>query len=197
MDGGRRQSLCPQSAQRQALGNPQSSGFGNGRCGYLVANQDDQNVYTGLFEGKAIQQLRSQRRAPLLQNISPASVEAGAANFTLTVNGAGFYNNSTVVWNGTGLATTFVSDHQLKATVPAALIVNAGSANVLVRTAAPGGGDSVAQALAITAPNAAPIPSVESLSPAAANYGGEPLNVIINGAGFTAQSQALLDGFPR
>ena len=39
----------------------------------------------------------------------------------MTVNGSGFVGGSNVVFNGTALATTFVSANELTATVPAAL----------------------------------------------------------------------------
>src|SRR5690606_37120259 len=139
---------------------------------------------------------RSLRRAPVVQNLSPASVTAGSSDSTLTVNGADFYADSVVLWNGAALATTFNTDRQLTAVVPAALKTSAGTATVRVRTNAPGGGDSADLVMTIAAAGAPPIPSITSLSPAAANVGGEPLNVVISGAGFTPQSQALLSGAP-
>ncbi|MCB0054746.1 MAG: IPT/TIG domain-containing protein, partial [Caldilinea sp.] len=161
---------------------------------FLVAPPDGRNVYAALFDGKGVLHMRSQRRAPVVQNLSPASVTAGSADSTLTVNGAGFYADSVVLWNGAPLATTFNTDRQLTAAVPAALKASAGTATVQVRTTAPGGGDSAALVMTIAAAGAAPIPSIASLSPAAATVGGEPLNVVISGAGFSAQSQALLNG---
>jgi len=39
----------------------------------------------------------------------PGATTPGSAGFTLTVNGTGFANGSTVCWNGSARATTFVS----------------------------------------------------------------------------------------
>jgi hypothetical protein len=76
------------------------------------------------------------------QPLVPASAVPGAHGFTLTVNGTEFVSGSVVHWNGTALATTFVSSSQLTATVPAAEIIAPGTAAVTVANAAPGGGVS-------------------------------------------------------
>ena len=52
------------------------------------------------------------------QPLVPDAVAPGGPDFTLTVNGTGFVSNSTVNWNGSPLATTFVNGSQLRATIP-------------------------------------------------------------------------------
>lgn len=84
---------------------------------------------------------------PAIKSISPSRVNAGGPAFTLTVNGSGFYSNSTVNWNGSALSTTFVSTSRLTATVPAALIGTAGKAVITVAT--PGLGMSIKKTLTI------------------------------------------------
>ena len=79
---------------------------------------------------------------PTVTSISPTCATAGGPQFTLTVNGTKFVSASTVNWNGTPLATTFVSSTQLTATVPAALIATAGTASITVVNPSPGGGSS-------------------------------------------------------
>jgi hypothetical protein len=70
---------------------------------------------------------------PFIDSLSPLSTSPGGAQFTLTVNGAGFISGISIVeWNGTALATTFVSAGQLTATVPASLIASAETAAVTV-----------------------------------------------------------------
>ncbi|MCO4090635.1 MAG: hypothetical protein HEQ34_01605 [Sphingorhabdus sp.] len=69
-------------------------------------------------------------------SISPASVQQGAATFTLTVNGVGFSPFSGLQMGppnsaATPLATQFVSATQLTATVPAALVATAGAFEVV------------------------------------------------------------------
>ena len=69
---------------------------------------------------------------PTISSLSPASATAGGPAFTLTVNGSGFLEGSTVQWNGSPLATNYFSDTQLTASVAASLIASQGSASVTV-----------------------------------------------------------------
>ena len=50
----------------------------------------------------------------------PDATAPGGAQFTLTVNGTGFVSTSVVNWNGSALATQFVSESQLTLRKPAA-----------------------------------------------------------------------------
>ncbi|HLK55061.1 MAG TPA: IPT/TIG domain-containing protein, partial [Chthonomonadaceae bacterium] len=93
--------------------------------------------------------------APVLSAINPTSASAGGPDFTLTVTGQGFVNNSAVKWNGTALATTFVSAATLTASVPAALIATAGTAKITVFSPAPGGGTSASKTFTIQTTSAA------------------------------------------
>jgi uncharacterized repeat protein (TIGR02543 family) len=62
----------------------------------------------------------------------PASTKAGAASFTLTVNGAGFTPSSVILVNHQARATTFVSATQLKVQILAADIAASGAFQVAV-----------------------------------------------------------------
>jgi hypothetical protein len=71
---------------------------------------------------------------PSISSISPSQVNAGGADFTLTVNGTNFVaGGSVITWNGATRATTFVSATRLTASIPASDIASAGSASVVVR----------------------------------------------------------------
>src|SRR5258708_1008102 len=74
---------------------------------------------------------------PTITSMSPTSAIAGAAAFTLTVNGANFVTGSMVNFNGNALATTFVSAPHPTAAILASDIATAGSFNVTVTN--PGG----------------------------------------------------------
>ncbi len=63
---------------------------------------------------------------PVIVSLNPTFATAGGAAFTLTVKGSGFAAGFKVQWNSSALATTFQSDTQLTAAVPANLIVAAG-----------------------------------------------------------------------
>src|SRR5204863_400722 len=80
------------------------------------------------------------RATPTVSSLSPTCATAGGPQFTLTVNGSNFVSGSTVNWNGSPLATTFVSATQLTATVPTSLIATAGTASITILT--PCGGTS-------------------------------------------------------
>jgi hypothetical protein len=85
---------------------------------------------------------------PLLSAISPNFIQAGSSDFTLTVTGIGFNEESTVNLGSTPLTTTYTSATQLTATVSASQIANYGWAAVTVANPAPGGG--VSQVLPLT-----------------------------------------------
>jgi len=69
---------------------------------------------------------------PIISSLSPGSTAAGGLDVALTVNGTNFTASSAVQFNGTALATTFVSSSQLTATIPAAQIANGGAAQIAV-----------------------------------------------------------------
>jgi Bacterial Ig-like domain (group 3)/FG-GAP-like repeat len=84
------------------------------------------------------------------QPLVPDATAPGGAGFTLTVNGAGFVATSTVNWNGSPRATTFVSSHRLTATILTSDITTASTAAVTVVNPIPGGGISNSQFFSIT-----------------------------------------------
>ena len=69
-------------------------------------------------------------------------MSAGGPNLLLEVNGTGFVRGSTVLWNGSERTTRYVSATELVAYVPASDVAAAGSAEVAVWSATPGGGTS-------------------------------------------------------
>ncbi len=80
--------------------------------------------------------------APTLTSLSPSSAVAGSNALTVMLSGTGFVPASTAKWTGTALKITYVSATQLKASVPASDLSTAGTFNVTVVNAAPGGGTS-------------------------------------------------------
>ena len=70
---------------------------------------------------------------PAISQLNPDSATAGAAAFTLTVNGSNFGTKAVVNWNGTAqTATSYVSASQLTVTIPATMIAASGTASVTV-----------------------------------------------------------------
>lgn len=88
----------------------------------------------------------------LNQPLVPTAVAPGGPGFTLNVSGTGFVPGATVNFNRTPLATTFIDNEHLSASVPPADVANPGTASVTVVNPAPGGGRSNAVYFHIGAP---------------------------------------------
>jgi hypothetical protein len=83
---------------------------------------------------------------PVLTGLSPASADAGSGELQATLTGSGFHRSSYVQTTGyySTLQPTFVSETELRVTVPAYLLATPGSFTLSVQTPAPGGGGSAA-----------------------------------------------------
>jgi hypothetical protein len=145
--------------------------------------------------GGTITVLASQLSNPMpsITSLSPASVTVGAVAVALTVNGSGFVNGSVVQWNGSNRTTTYVSTGQLQASITAADVAAAGTAQVTVFTATPGGGTSGNSAFTINNP----VPTITSLSPTSATMGGAAFTLTVNGSGFVNGSVVRWNGSNR
>jgi hypothetical protein len=124
---------------------------------------------------------------PTISSLSPTSVTAGGAAFTLTVNGTNFDSGSTVKWGSTALTTTYVNSTQLTAAVPASLITSSGSVVVSVVTSAG------AYAYGAFAVNSA-LPSITSISPSSATAGGAAFTLTVNGTNFDSSAKVGWNG---
>jgi hypothetical protein len=134
--------------------------------------------------------------APAITSLAPASIAAGSASFTLTVNGTGFISNSVINFNGVAQATTFVSATQVKATIAASAVTTAGTTPVTVTNPAPGGGTSSAVNFTISAANN-PSPTVTSISPSTVTAGSGAFTLTVNGTGFVGNSVVNFKGSAR
>jgi hypothetical protein len=116
---------------------------------------------------------------PVISSLSPNSVTAGSPAFSLTVNGSGLLNLTTVQWNTTSLTTHFVSATQVTADVPATLVVQAGT--VTVTAVNPGNSVSAAFTFTINAPTP---PVITTLSQTSTTAGSAALTLTVTGTGF-------------
>lgn len=121
---------------------------------------------------------------PRITGISPDAGAAGGASFTLIVSGVNFVTTSVVRFNGIDLPTTFVTNSQLTALVPAGAISTGGIAQVVVFNPAPGGGTSNLANFTITNP----APVITNINPAQAIASGGGFVLTINGSGFVTGS---------
>jgi hypothetical protein len=83
-----------------------------------------------------------QNPPPAATSLSPQNVFVGSQAFTLTVTGTRFVPGSVVQANGSPRPTTFVSQTQLRAAIPASDLTQIGDLPIRVVTPAPGGGTS-------------------------------------------------------
>lgn len=132
--------------------------------------------------------------APTITTTSPISVVAGGPGFTLTVNGTGFFNGTSVIrWNGVDLTTAFGGPTQLTANVAASLIASAGSASIRVFNPAPGGGLSGTASLPILAPIVA---SVAPSTIAVMTLASPPVPLTITGGNFLPTTVVYANSSP-
>jgi len=75
---------------------------------------------------------------PVLTSISPTSMSAGGATFTLTLTGRHFHSDTVFLFGGTELASTTVNDSTMTATIDSTYISTPGTIDVWV-TGIPGG----------------------------------------------------------
>ena len=133
--------------------------------------------------------------SPNFITISPASVEVGSADLTLTIIGSNFlgahHNFSQAVWSSNGtdilLATTFMSSTQLTAVVPANLLATLVTAQVFVQTGDPMGDLTLRKSspagFSVTARPVTPA-SISSISPESVTAGSSDIAVTITGSNF-------------
>jgi hypothetical protein len=131
--------------------------------------------------------------APVLSSISPDTATAGRADVAFSVRGRGFGRESVVNWNSTPLPTTFVSESELRATVPQAQLGDEGPISITVTTPAPGGGTSGAAWFTVRQP----APAIASLSADTFNLGQASGQITIEGTGFTRATVVRWNGVPQ
>jgi hypothetical protein len=131
--------------------------------------------------------------APVLQAIAPTTGVVGGPEFVLTATGSGFQQNSNVLWNGSALPTTYVSQTTLTATVATTLLTAAGSAEVAVTTPQPGGGVTASLPFALENP----VPTVSGTSPTSVVWRSGEFVLTVSGNGFVNTSEILWNGIAR
>jgi alpha-D-ribose 1-methylphosphonate 5-triphosphate synthase subunit PhnH len=142
-----------------------------GAASIVVANPDGQATAPVSFTIAA--------RPPRITSVAPNSVQATGPAFVLRITGSDFAGTATVRWNSTALATTFVSESELTANVPANLILSPGAVSLIVTN-----GDGQSSESAAFTISAAPAPSISALSPNTAQATGAAFTLTVDGANF-------------
>jgi uncharacterized protein (TIGR03437 family) len=128
---------------------------------------------------------------PALASLSPLAATAGSSALTLTLSGSNFVQGATVLWNGSSLATTFVSSTQLTAQVTANFLSVAGSAAITVLES--GVPASNALTFTVSPPSAA---TLAALSPNSVPAGSPGFTLTVAGTGFVTGSVIQWNGGP-
>ena len=124
---------------------------------------------------------------PTITGLSRSSAIQGGGQFTLTVTGSNFADGSSVLWNGTPLATAFISPARLTATIPASDLAKASTASITVSN--PGNTTSGFQVFTVASP-----PGISALSPDSALEGRGQLGITVTGTGFVNGYSVLWNG---
>lgn len=121
--------------------------------------------------------------------LSPSSVTANPASaVNLQITGSNFFSGVTTVEfdpdgpggvGATPLTSSSITNTQIQATIPTALLTTANTATVTVRNPSPGGGSASAN---FTINN--PVPGAGSLSPTNTNVAGTAFTLTVNGSNF-------------
>src|SRR5712691_8786146 len=131
---------------------------------------------------------------PTLTTIAPTSKTAGAAAFTLTVNGTNFNSSSIVRFNGSDHVATLVNSTQVTAQITAADVAVAGIYPIVVFNPAPGGGPSTS-VVNLTVNN--PAPTLTSILPTSKIAGDAAFPLTVTGTNFNSSSVVRLGGADR
>ncbi|MCZ7569752.1 MAG: hypothetical protein M5U01_14380 [Ardenticatenaceae bacterium] len=130
---------------------------------------------------------------PTLGAMTPISTTVGSGPLTLSVSGAGFDEETVVLWNGAPISTTFVDTTALSAQVPGANLSAAGSVDIQV---------APATALALASLPARftvfnPAPAITALSPSSAPAESPGFTLTVRGSRFVPGAIVQWNGEAR
>jgi hypothetical protein len=131
---------------------------------------------------------------PVILSLSPSTITAGAAQFTLTINGSGFVNGSTAQVNGSSRSATFISASSLTVTVMTSDVISPGQLPITVTTPPPNGSVSNQFSLNVVSQFA---PTITSITPSTLLAGSPNLKLLINGSSFQTDDIAQAGGSAR
>lgn len=126
-----------------------------------------------------------------LISLAPMSATVWDTSFILTVEGSGFTEGATVVWDGEDRQTTFTSSSQVRAEISADDFTVAGTVQIMVRNT--DGKTTNAQDFIVNNP----VPSLSALEPPSARAGDPGLTLVVTGDGFVDGTVVIWDGADR
>ncbi|MCB9150646.1 MAG: hypothetical protein H6641_17970 [Caldilineaceae bacterium] len=127
---------------------------------------------------------------PRIEAVTPLSASVGAPATTVEISGQQLAPNSNVTWDGQILATTFVSDTLLKATVDANKLLVAGNHTIALAT--PGLEEAPAPGLIFSV--SYPAPQITGSTPSSVIMEGPAFDLTVLGTGFADGATILWNG---
>ncbi len=131
---------------------------------------------------------------PTLTSISPATVAAGSAGFTLTATGTNFTAGTEILWDGIAQPTKVVSPTQLTTSISAAQIASAGIVAVRVMKADTTTSGVIDFTITGTGGGGGSTYSLTSISPSSIASGSPAFTLTATGVGFVNGDSITLDG---
>ncbi|PYV15051.1 MAG: hypothetical protein DMG07_10650, partial [Acidobacteria bacterium] len=129
---------------------------------------------------------------PSISSLNPATVVIPASAPELTINGTNFVAGTTVSFGGSSRTVAFDSSVRLRVTLLASDVTTAGTFQITVTNASPGGGSASSS---LTVEN--PVPTISSFSPATGSAGTGAFTLTVNGSNFVSTSAAQFGGSSR
>ena len=126
-----------------------------------------------------------QNPPPTITQLAPASANLGSvgSEWTLVIIGTNFVDGAQGQWNGVARPTTFISANEVRLGLSAADLLVPGTASVVVKNPAPGGGPSNVATFTIGTAGSNPVPV---LTRATLDKTRSDITVTLTGAGFVA-----------
>ncbi|MBL8987950.1 MAG: IPT/TIG domain-containing protein [Gemmatimonadetes bacterium] len=128
---------------------------------------------------------------PVLLAADPDTVPIRSPATTIALTGQGFVSGSRARWNGSDIATTFVSATRLDIAADAARLAVSGPVALTVSNPTPGGGISGQVDLVVVYP----APTISQITPDRALVGSPALPLQVAGTSFVTESQVRINGF--
>ena len=127
---------------------------------------------------------------PSITSITPSSALLGSGPISITIDGAGFLATAVAQYNSADMATTFLSETQLTAELPADALSAAGTLTITVVNPDPDGGTSNPVSFTINNPQ----PTLTTISPDQITAGDGSFSLTVNGSDFIFGSTVYWNG---
>lgn len=127
---------------------------------------------------------------PSASSISPSSAVLNSSGFTMDIYGTGFISGSTVYFNGSSRATTYVNSTHVQASILSTDLTITGTYTITVLNAS---GGTASNAIIFMVNN--PVAIITAFSPPSSSIYALGFTLTINGTGFVPGSVAYFNGY--